>query len=112
MRVLITGGAGYLGALATARLLREGHTVRVLDNLQYGGGSLLAVASEGGFEFCKGDVRDPTTVQRSVAGIQAVVHLANGRIILALRGILQVQDAVLILRGQRRAGDIVRRYGS
>ena len=76
MRVLVTGGAGYLGALATARLLREGHTVRVLDNLQYGGSSLLAVASEGAFEFCKGDVRDSSTLQTSLAGIQAVVHLA------------------------------------
>ena len=76
MRVLVTGGAGYLGALATARMLREGHGVRVLDNLQYGGSSLLAVASEGLFEFCQGDVRDPGTVQKSLAGIQAVVHLA------------------------------------
>jgi nucleoside-diphosphate-sugar epimerase len=76
MRVLVTGGAGYLGALATARLLREGHTVRVLDNLQYGGSSLLAVASESGFEFCKGDVRDSSTVEKSLAGTQAVVHLA------------------------------------
>lgn len=76
MRVLVTGGAGYLGALATARLLREGHTVRVLDNLQYGGSSLLAVASESGFEFCKGDVRDSSTVEKSLAGTEAVVHLA------------------------------------
>jgi nucleoside-diphosphate-sugar epimerase len=76
MRVLITGGAGYLGALATARLLREGHIVRVLDNLQYGGSSLLAVASEGGFAFCKGDVRDSNTVEQSLDGMEAVVHLA------------------------------------
>src|ERR1700682_3548653 len=76
MRVLVTGGAGYLGALATARLLREGHTVRVLDNLQYGGSSLRAGASESAFEFCKGDVRDSSTVEKSLAGTQAVVHLA------------------------------------
>jgi nucleoside-diphosphate-sugar epimerase len=76
MKVLVTGGAGYLGALATARLLREGHSVRVLDNLRYGGSSLLAIASEGAFEFCKGDVRDASTVQGSLAGTDAVVHLA------------------------------------
>jgi len=76
MKVLVTGGAGYLGALATARLLREGHAVRVLDNLQYGGGSLLAVASDGAFEFRRGDVRDAKTVEQSLAGVQAVVHLA------------------------------------
>jgi nucleoside-diphosphate-sugar epimerase len=76
MRVLVTGGAGYLGALATARLLSEGHGVRVLDDLNYGGSSLLAVASDALFEFCRGDVRDPATVEKTLAGIQAVVHLA------------------------------------
>ena len=57
MRVLVIGRAGYLGALATARLLREGDSARVLDNhLQLK--RFYAVASEGSFESCEGDVRD------------------------------------------------------
>ncbi len=60
----------------TAHLLHQGHAVRVLDSLQYGGTSLLGIASEDGFEFCFGDVRDADTVQAALAGVHAVVHLA------------------------------------
>jgi nucleoside-diphosphate-sugar epimerase len=62
--------------LVTAHLLHQGHAVRVLDSLQYGGSSLLGIASEDGFEFCFGDVRDADAVQTALAGTQAVVHLA------------------------------------
>jgi nucleoside-diphosphate-sugar epimerase len=57
-------------------LLAEGHQVRVLDNLLHGGESLLGVWSHPDFEFVLGDVRDPAKVRASVAGMDAVVHLA------------------------------------
>ena len=76
MRILVTGGAGYLGSLVATQLLREGHAVRVLDNLQFGGTSLLGIASDDGFEFCLGDIRDPVAVEKSLIGVQAVAHLA------------------------------------
>ena len=76
MKVLVTGGAGYLGSVLVPRLLRGGHEVRALDSLMYDGSSLLSVWSEPGFEFVRGDVRDVDVVHRSLVGVDAVVHLA------------------------------------
>ena len=56
-RVLVTGGAGYLGSTLVPRLLADGFSVRVLDTLRYGGRSLLGVWSHPGFQFLRGDIR-------------------------------------------------------
>ena len=76
MKVIITGGAGYLGSILTALLLAEGHQVRVLDSLAHGGESLLGAWCHPGFEFVRGDIRDRATVKAAVSGRDAVVHLA------------------------------------
>jgi nucleoside-diphosphate-sugar epimerase len=76
MKVIITGGAGYLGSVLTALLLAEGHQVRVLDSLAHGGESLLGAWCHPGFEFVRGDIRDRATVTAAVSGRDAVVHLA------------------------------------
>ena len=66
MRILITGGAGYVGSSLTPLLLGAGHKVRVLDRLSFGGESLLAVWSHSDFEFAHGDVRDRETLRQAV----------------------------------------------
>jgi nucleoside-diphosphate-sugar epimerase len=76
MKVIITGGAGYLGSILTALLLAEGHQVRVLDSLAHGGESLLGAWCHPGFEFVRGDIRDRATVKAALSGRDAVVHLA------------------------------------
>ena len=76
MRILITGGAGYIGSTLTPFLLAAGHEVRVLDRLAYGGQSLLGVWAHPSFEFVRGDIRDREVVRSSVADRDAVVHLA------------------------------------
>ena len=76
MRVLITGGAGYVGSTLAPLLLAAGHKVRVLDRLSYGGESLLAVWSHPDFEFVHGDIRDREALRRVVSECDAVVHLA------------------------------------
>ncbi len=79
--VLITGGAGYIGSLLTGFLLHAGYLVTVVDELLFGGESLLAYLSHPGFHFVKGDVIEPQAV-RSAAPEHwpspfAVVHLAG-----------------------------------
>ncbi|MGA7294799.1 MAG: NAD(P)-dependent oxidoreductase [Terriglobales bacterium] len=74
--MLITGGAGYVGSTLTPLLLAAGHQVRVLDQLAYGGESLLGVWCNPGFEFVRGDICDRATVRTAVSGRDAVVHLA------------------------------------
>jgi nucleoside-diphosphate-sugar epimerase len=75
-RVLVTGGAGYLGSTLVPQLLADGFSVRVLDTLRYGGRSLLGVWSHPGFQFLRGDIRDRAMVRASLEDIDAVVHLA------------------------------------
>jgi nucleoside-diphosphate-sugar epimerase len=76
MRILVTGGAGYIGSTLTAMLLAKGHRVRVLDSLLHGGQSLLGVWAHPTFEFWRGDIRNGETIRAAVAEIDAVVHLA------------------------------------
>ncbi len=76
MKVLVTGGAGFVGSTLVGHLLGLGYEVRVLDNLMYGGRSLLPYFAQAGFEFVRGDVRAKEDVLRAVAGVDAIIHLA------------------------------------
>ena len=66
MKILVTGGAGYVGSTLVPLLLASGHQVRALDNLAFGGEPLLGVWSNPGFEFLRGDIRDPATLRSAV----------------------------------------------
>jgi nucleoside-diphosphate-sugar epimerase len=78
--VVVTGGAGYIGSLLTAELLRTGHRVTVIDDLFFGGESLLSYMVHPNFHFVKADVAEPDAVQKAVRRDwlppQAVIHLA------------------------------------
>ena len=77
MRVLVTGGAGFIGSFVVDRLLAAGHTVRVLDNLDpqvHPEGAPAYLAAEA--ELVRGDVRDRGLLERAVADADAVVHAA------------------------------------
>ncbi len=75
-RTLVTGGAGFIGSHLVARLLDEGAEVVVIDSLedQVHGGAPPDVPD--GVTFLKGDVGDRELVERALAGIDSVVHLA------------------------------------
>src|SRR5436190_22144150 len=75
-RVLVTGGAGYVGAVLVPRLLERGYRVKVLDLYRYGDHVLDAVASHAGLEQIKGDIRDRALLERVMTGCDAVIHLA------------------------------------
>jgi nucleoside-diphosphate-sugar epimerase len=76
MKVLITGGAGYIGSVLTPILLEKGHSVTVLDNLAYSQDSLLGVAYHPNFRFVRGDARDGAILAELVPGADAVLPLA------------------------------------
>jgi nucleoside-diphosphate-sugar epimerase len=75
-RVLVVGGAGYIGSLLTERLLQLGYKVRILDSLLYGKESLRSVENHPEFELMVGDCRNIRDVVRAVRGVEAIVHLA------------------------------------
>lgn len=73
MRILITGGAGFIGSHLAAALVQAGHSVRVLDNLSTGRIENLAGLH---IEFIQGDLADLDTVLRAVSGCDLVFHQA------------------------------------
>ncbi|HVD43634.1 MAG TPA: NAD-dependent epimerase/dehydratase family protein [Gaiellaceae bacterium] len=78
MRVLITGGAGFIGSHLADRLLAEGHQVRALDNLdpQVHPAGDRPDYLDGDVELQVGDVRDHDAVRQALEGVDAVVHFA------------------------------------
>jgi nucleoside-diphosphate-sugar epimerase len=76
MRILVTGGAGYVGSTMVPMLLEQGHRVRVVDMLKFGGHGLLPCCSNRFFEMTKGDVCDPAVARAALDGMDAVIHLA------------------------------------
>lgn len=74
-KVLITGGAGYIGSLLIGLLLQQGSEVVVLDDLLFGGESLLPYFSYPQFRFIKKNVAEGD-VRQYFEGVNAVVHLA------------------------------------
>jgi nucleoside-diphosphate-sugar epimerase len=75
-RVLVVGGAGYLGSVLTGKLLRRGFRVRVLDSFIYGRRSLDLLSSDKNLEVIEGDLRNIHTCVSSLAETDAVVLLA------------------------------------
>jgi len=85
--ILVTGGAGYIGSLLTSELLRAGSLVTVVDDLLFGGDSLVAFLPHPNFRFVKADVTRSRAVKdglrrQSASGDpwptpQAIVHLAG-----------------------------------
>jgi len=76
MRVLVTGGAGYLGSVLCERLLDAGYEVTALDSLIYQQNSLFALCSNPRFDFYYGDARDEATLRKLLAQADAIIPLA------------------------------------
>ncbi len=76
VRVLVPGGAGYVGSVLVPRLLEAGYAVRVFDLFLYGEESLAAVAGHPDLEIQQGDIRDADAVRTAVADCDYVIHLA------------------------------------
>lgn len=74
--VLVTGGAGYVGAVLVPKLLNKGYRVKVLDLYLYGDNVLDDVKDNPKLEQIKGDIRDRTLLEKVIPGTDAVIHLA------------------------------------
>lgn len=75
-KILIVGGAGYLGSVLSQKLLNKGYKVRVLDLLFFGEESIKTFYEHKNFEIIKEDMRNIESVVKAVKGVDAVVHLA------------------------------------
>ena len=77
MKVLITGGAGYIGTSLTPLLLNKGYHVKAIDNLSFGGEALIPFFSYPNYSFQKGDIRDVSSMKQALDGIDCIIHLAG-----------------------------------
>ena len=76
-RVLVTGGAGFIGSHLVDRLVDQGYDVRVIDNLYSGKlENIERHIKSGKVDFVEGDIRDADLIKKSLVGIDAVFHLA------------------------------------
>ena len=76
MRILITGGAGYIGSVLTPELLRAGHEVTVIDNFMYGQSSLLDVCNYKTLTIVRGDARNEELIKKHLEGKDLIIPLA------------------------------------
>ena len=76
MKVLVTGGAGYVGSVVVRQLLANDHQVHVVDNLMFGGQTMLPLFINPNFSFSQADICDRDALAGEMEGVDAVVHLA------------------------------------
>lgn len=76
MNVLVTGGAGYIGAVLVPKLLQAGHAVTVVDNFMFGQASLADCCAYDTFEVVRGDARDEALIRKLLARADVVIPLA------------------------------------
>ncbi len=74
--VLVTGGAGYVGAVLVPKLIDKGYRVKVIDLYLFGDDILGSVKGHANLEEIKGDIRDTELVEKAMHSVDAVIHLA------------------------------------
>src|ERR1700737_2967366 len=75
-RILITGGAGYIGSVLTKKLLHRGYEIVILDNFFYTDIGIRDISHHPQLRVVNGDIRDLHFLKQSLAGVDCVIHLA------------------------------------
>lgn len=75
-KILITGGAGYIGSTLIPLLLNKNYKVTVLDNLKFGGDAIMPFFRNQNFQFINGDIRDKGLLEKTVKDKDIIIHLA------------------------------------
>ena len=74
-RVLVIGGAGYIGSVMVRELLKKNYNVRIIDTFMFGENSIADLKKRSDFEIFRGDFRNVEDMVRSLRGVDAIIHL-------------------------------------
>ena len=77
VKVLVTGGAGYIGSMLVPLLLSKGYHVTVYDLFNYGAETLLSTTFSKNLKLVRGDIRDVESLKKVMQDADAIVHLAG-----------------------------------
>ena len=77
MNILLTGGAGYIGSLVSKKLVSKGLNVTILDKFSFGLEPIRKLSFEPNFKIIYGDITDIEVLEKSVKGIDKIIHLAG-----------------------------------
>lgn len=110
MKIVVTGGAGYIGSVLVPALLAKGHKVTVIDNFMYDQIALLDCCHHKNLEVVRGDVRDEDVLRRGISGADAIIPLAclTGAPLCELRPMearavnYEAVDAILRMRSREQ----------
>jgi UDP-glucose 4-epimerase len=91
-RVVVTGGAGFIGSHVVDTLVSKGCEVLVVDDLSVGTRENLRDAFDGGAELVVGDVRDPEAMARALDGAELVIHMACDNLRASLKDPVRTHD--------------------
>lgn len=109
-RVFITGGAGFIGSALAARLVHEGRSVVLFDNLHRNAVSRTDLLDRADVALIRGDVRDADALERAMADCDAVVHMASiAGVDTVMR--IPVETMTISLRGTANALDASLKHG-
>jgi len=75
-KILVTGGAGYIGSILVPELLAQGHTVTVIDSLLFNQNSLLDCCANPRFDFVKGDICNEILMSNLIPKFDVIILLA------------------------------------
>jgi len=109
-KVLVTGGAGYIGSILTEKLLTQGYDVVVFDDLSYTDIGIRHLYDNPRLLLIKGDIRDPNTVNIAVKNIDSVIHLAaiandpSGEVDPSLTRSINLDSYYYLLQSAKEAG--------
>ncbi len=76
MKILVTGGAGYIGSVLVSHLLNEGYHVTVYDKFDFGVDPILPYLKNSNFDVFKGDIRDRNNINNFIKKSDVIIHLA------------------------------------
>lgn len=98
MKILLTGGAGFIGSHLGAKLLKDGHSVIVLDNLSTGATSnIISLKTSMDFSFVEGSLLNPDLINELVESCDGVIHLGAA---LGVQRILELPYESLVANTQ------------